>query len=655
MKNVQSADFVFYIIPGESIHDMKLLSQINDPADLRRLPVSKLQPLADEIREYMIEVLSKIGGHTGASLGPVELILALHYAFDTPRDKLVIDIGHQAYAHKIITGRRDQFPTIRQYDGLSGFLRREESVYDVFNAAHAGTSISSALGIAAARDLAGDDFQVIAFIGDAGLTAGMALEGINQVGHLKKKMIILLNDNEMSIAPNVGALSGYLNRIRIARPFNEFKHEVEEILKSIPAVGEMMLTRAKALKDALARAFIPGALWEELGLKYLGPINGHDINSILHTLEDAKKADGPVLIHALTVKGKGYGPAERDKAAWHGTSAFEISTGKFIKEPAAAPSYTAVFAEATIDLMKTDERIVAITAAMPDGTGLNKVMAAFPDRTFDAAIAEQHAVTFAAGMATEGLKPIAAIYSTFLQRAFDQIFHDVVLMGLDVTFALDRAGVAGADGPTHHGLMDFAYLRPMPGFVIMAPRDENELRHMLKTAVDYNGPASVRYPRGNGLGVEMDAEIHGLEIGKAEILREGVDVAILGIGSEVSYCLRAAERLAMDGIEATVVNARFVKPMDEELILALARSHGAIVTAEDHYLMGGFGSAVMELLEQHRLSDVRVLRLGFPDKLIEHGPQNLLLAKYGLDADGIYSRVKDFAASRMSFSPVHSR
>jgi 1-deoxy-D-xylulose-5-phosphate synthase len=634
---------------------MKLLSQINDPADLRKLPVSKLQPLADEIREYMIEVLSKIGGHTGASLGPVELILALHYAFDTPRDKLVFDIGHQAYSHKIITGRRDQFPTIRQYDGLSGFLRREESQYDVFNAAHAGTSISSALGIAAARDLKGDDFDVIAFIGDAGLTAGMALEGINQVGHLKKRMIILLNDNEMSISPNVGALAGYLNRIRVARPYNEFKHEVEELLKSIPAVGELVLSGAKAVKDTLARAFIPGALWEELGLKYLGPINGHDINSLLQTFEEAKKEEGPVLIHALTIKGKGYEPAERDKAAWHGTSAFDIATGKFIKEPSSAPAYTSVFAQATIDLMEDDERIIAITAAMPDGTGLNKVMQVFPDRTFDVAIAEQHAVTFAAGMATEGLKPIAAIYSTFLQRAFDQIFHDVVLMGLDVTFALDRAGVAGADGPTHHGLMDFAYLRPMPGFVVMAPKDENELRHMLKTAVDYNGPASVRYPRGSGFGVPLDEEIKSLEIGKAEILREGTEVAVLGIGNEVNYCLRDADKLASDGINATVVNARCVKPLDEELIVALARSHGSIVTVEDHYLMGGFGSAVIELLEERKISDVRVLRLAFPDRLIEHGPQSLLLAKYGLDADGIYSQVKNFVASRYSFDPVYSK
>ncbi len=629
---------------------MNLLKQINDPADLRKLPQAKLQPLADELREYMIETLSKIGGHTGASLGPVELILALHYAFNTPKDKLVFDIGHQAYAHKILTGRRDQFPTVRQYGGISGFLRREESAYDVFNAAHAGTSISAALGMAAARDINEEDFHVVAFIGDAGLTAGMALEGINQVGHLKKKMIIMLNDNEMSIAPNVGALSGYLNRIRGAKPYHELKHEIEEWVKMIPAVGEKMIARAKAFKDALASQFIPGALWEELGLRYMGPINGHDIDAILKTLEEAKKEDDPVLIHALTVKGKGYPPAEQDKAAWHGTSAFEISSGKFIKDSNPAPTYTNVFAQATMDLMREDEKIVAITAAMPDGTGLSKVMKEFPDRTFDAAIAEQHAVTFAAGMATEGLKPIAAIYSTFLQRAYDQIFHDVVLMGLDVTFALDRGGVAGADGPTHHGLMDFGYLRHMPGFVVMAPKDENELRHMLKTAVYYKGPASLRYPRGNGLGVEMDEQIQALEIGKAEILRDGTDVAILGIGTQVAYCMKAAEKLAFDGINATVVNARFVKPLDEELILALARSHGSLITVEDHYLMTGFGSAVLELLEQHKMYDVRVLRLGFEDKLIEHGPQNLLLAKYGLDGDGIYSNAKEFMASKYSFA-----
>jgi 1-deoxy-D-xylulose-5-phosphate synthase len=596
----------------------------------------------------MIECLSKTGGHTGASLCPVELIVGLHYGLDTPRDKLVFDIGHQAYSHKILTGRRDMFPTIRQYEGLSGFLKREESEYDVFDAAHAGTSISAALGIASARDIKNEDYNVVAFIGDAGLSVGMALEAINQVGHLKKRMIIILNDNEMSISPNVGAIAGYLNRIRGARPFNELKHEIEEVIRAIPAVGEMMFTRAKALKDLLAAAFIPGAFWEELGLKYMGPINGHDINSILQTLDAAKNEEGPVLIHAITTKGKGYEPAETDKPAWHGTSGFEISTGKFVKEKNPGPSYTSIFADATLEMMSQDDRIVAITAAMPDGTGLSKVMKVYPERVFDVAIAEQHAVTFAAGMATEGLKPIAAIYSSFLQRAFDQAFHDVALMGLDVTFAIDRAGCVGADGPTHHGMMDFSFLRPLPGFVIMAPRDENELRHMMKTAVYYDGPASVRYPRGCGKGIPIDAEMRELEIGKAEILIEGSDVAIIGIGEEVNFCLGAAKRLEDDGIRPTVVNARFVKPLDEELILTLAKSHGYLITVEDHNLIYGFGSAVIELIEDHHLTDVTVHRIGFPDKFIEHGTQQLLLAKYGLDADGIYTRVKELLAGKLT-------
>jgi len=624
---------------------MNLLKTINDPKDLRNLPVSKLPQLADEVREYMIEVLSKLGGHTGASLGAVELVIALHYAFDTPRDRLIWDVGHQAYAHKILTGRRDQFPTIRQYDGLSGFLRREESIYDVFNAAHAGTSISAALGIATARDQLGEDYHVVAIIGDGGLTAGMAMEAINQAGHLQKRLIIVLNDNEMSIAPNVGAVAGYLNRIRGGQSYNEIKAEIEEILRSIPAVGDIMFKSAKKLKDAISRAFVPGVLAEELGLRYKGPINGHDIKALLNIFEEAKKETHPVLIHVLTKKGKGYEPAEKDPYLWHGTSPFEISTGRFIKEPSTAPTYTSVFSKTVIELMEQDERIVAITAAMPDGTGLNKVMEAFPDRTYDVGIAEQHAVTFAAGLSTEGIKPIAAIYSTFLQRAYDQIYHDVCLMDLPVTFALDRAGLVGADGPTHHGVFDFAYLRPMPNMVVMAPKDENELRHMLKTAIETPHPTAVRYPRGSGVGAPLDDELRLLEIGKAEIVREGSEIAILGIGAMVYPSLRAAEKLAQQGINATVVNARFVKPLDADLIMALARSHSRIVTVEDHYLAGGFGSAVMELLEQHGHSTTRVMRLGLPDVILPHGSPKLLYAKYGLDADGIYRRIKDFIES----------
>ncbi len=624
--------------------ERSLLATIDDPADLRKLPPNKLPQLAEEIREYMIEVLSKIGGHTAASLGPVELAIALHYCFDTPRDRVVWDVGHQAYSHKILTGRRERFPTVKQNGGISGFLRREESEYDVFNAGHAGTSISAALGIATARDLKAENFHVVAVIGDGGLTAGMAMEAINQAGHQKGRFIVVLNDNEMSIAPNVGAVAGYLNRIRGGQPYNAIKDEIEEILKSIPAVGDLMFKSAKMVKDAVSRAFVPGVLAEELGFRYYGPINGHDTDALIEAFTEAKRAEHPVLIHALTKKGKGYPPAERDPYSWHGTTPFDLATGTFIKPKATAPSYTQVFADATAELMAEDPKIVAITAAMPDGTGLNKVMPRFPDRVFDVGIAEQHAVTLAAGMATEGIKPIVAIYSTFLQRAFDQVVHDVCLMDLPVTFAMDRGGLVGADGPTHHGLLDFAYMRALPNMVVMAPKDENELARMLKTAVDLPHPASLRFPRGNGLGVKVQHPIEPLEVGKAEVVRDGRDVVILAIGHMVEPSERAAEQLARDGVEATVVNARFVKPLDEEMLLVLADSIGRIVTVEDHFLAGGFGSAVLEALEAHGRSQVRVARIGVADRVVQHGAPDVLRARFGLDADGIAARVRELIA-----------
>jgi len=627
------------------VTDKPLLPTIDDPADLRKLPQSKLPQVAQEIREYMIEVLSKIGGHTAASLGPVELALALHYVFDTPRDRLVWDVGHQAYSHKILTGRRDRFPTVKQYGGLSGFLRREESEYDVFNAGHAGTSISAALGMATARDLLGKDFHVIAVIGDGGLTAGMAMEAFNQAGHDKRRLIVVLNDNEMSIAPNVGAVSGYLNRIRGGQPYNTIKDEIEELLRSIPGVGEMMFKSAKMVKDAISRAFVPGVLAEELGFRYYGPINGHDTDALVAAFQEAKHHDHPVLIHTLTMKGKGYAPAERDPYSWHGTTPFDLATGTFVKSKASAPSYTQVFAETTAKLMALDERVVAITAAMPDGTGLNKVSPKFPDRVIDVGIAEQHAVTLAAGMALEGTKPICAIYSTFLQRAFDQVVHDVCLMDIPVAFAIDRGGIVGADGPTHHGLLDFAYLRALPNMVVMAPKDENELARMLKTAVDLEHPASVRYPRGNGLGVPIEDPITAVEVGKGELLREGRDAAIIAIGHMVQPAVEAAEQLAAEGLEVAVVNARFVKPLDEEMILALADTTGCLVTVEDHFLAGGFGSAVLELLADNGRSHIKVGRLGVPDGVHQHGPQELLRAKFGIDADGIVKRVRELVAA----------
>jgi 1-deoxy-D-xylulose-5-phosphate synthase len=625
---------------------MTHLQTINSPSDLRRLSPDQLQEVADEIRQYILETMSRIGGHTGASLGAIELAVALHYAFDTPRDRIVWDVGHQAYAHKILTGRRDLLPTIKQYGGLSGFLKREESDYDTFGAGHASTSLSAALGMAIARDRENKSHHVCAVIGDASLTGGMAMEAINQAGHLKTRLIVLLNDNEMSIAPAVGALTGYLNRLREAQGYHRFKDEVGETLRLIPAFGERIHHAAKAVKDALAAAVLPGALVNELGFKYIGYVDGHNPIALVAALREAQQIkDGPVIVHALTTKGKGYPAREKNYYAWHATGPFDLATGKAIK-PAkpTPPAYTAVFGKTMCELMEKDQKIVALTAAMPDGTGVDQVLEKFPERAFDVGIAEQHCVTFAGGMACEGLKPVAAIYSTFLQRAFDQVMHDICLQKLNVTFALDRAGIVGGDGPTHHGLLDIAYLRAMPNMVLMAPKDEAEMRDMLLTAIEHPGPAALRWPRGNGFGVDINREPQSLEIGKGEILRDGeqAETAIIAYGSMVHPSLQAAEHLAQDGIETTVVNARFVKPIDAELLLALARTRRLLVTVEEAYLAGGFGSAVMELLEENGLLDkVRVVRMGVPDRIVTHGDAKLLLAKYGLDSDGIYTRVRE--------------
>ncbi|HEX7999896.1 MAG TPA: 1-deoxy-D-xylulose-5-phosphate synthase [Pyrinomonadaceae bacterium] len=623
---------------------MKLLNKINSPADLRRLRPEQLQDVATEIRQYILETMSRIGGHTGASLGAVELAVALHYAFDSPADRIVWDVGHQAYAHKILTGRRDQLPTIKQYGGISGFLKREESEYDTFGAGHASTSLSAALGMAVARDRLGQHHHVCAVIGDASLAGGMAMEAINQAGHLKTRLIVLLNDNEMSIAPAVGALTGYLNRLRGAQGYHRFKDEVGETLLSIPTFGERLHHAAKTVKDALAAAVLPGALVSELGFKYIGYVDGHNPRALVAALREAQQIkDGPVIVHALTTKGKGYPAGEKNYYAWHATGPFDLATGQPVKSAKpSAPAYTAVFGKTMCELMAKDKSIVALTAAMPDGTGIDQVLEKFPDRAFDVGIAEQHCVTFAGGMACEGLKPVATIYSTFLQRAFDQVMHDICIQKLSVTFALDRAGIVGGDGPTHHGLLDIAYLRPMPNMIVMAPKDEGEMRDMLLTAIEYPGPAALRYPRGNGVGADISREPQMLEIGKGEILRDGGDVAIIAYGSMVYPSLKAAEQLATEGIETTVVNARFVKPLDAGLLLALARTRRLIVTVEEAYLAGGFGSAVMELLEENGLQDqVRVVRMGVPDRLVTHGDPKLLLAKYGLDPDGIYTRVKE--------------
>ena len=623
---------------------MRFLSEINSPADLRQLRVEDLQEVADEVRQFIIDTCSRVGGHTGASLGAVELAVAMHYVFDTPNDKLVWDVGHQAYAHKILTGRRDELHTIKQYGGLSGFLRRDESEYDTFGAGHASTSVSAALGMAVARDTKKKDFHVCAMIGDSSLAGGMAMEAINQAGHLKSRLIVLLNDNGMSIAPAVGSLSGYLNRIKEAQSYQHLKEEIGDALGSVPGIGGKLRAAAKSVKDAIAAAVLPGALVNELGFKYIGYVDGHNVPMLVRALEEAKKVDdGPVIVHALTTKGKGFPNPEKNYYAYHATGPFDPQTGlPYKSSKVTPPTYTEVFGRTMCELMAKDERIVALTAAMPDGTGVDKVLEKFPERSFDVGIAEQHAMTFCAGMACEGLKPVAAIYSTFLQRAFDQVIHDVCLQDLDVTIAMDRAGIVGADGPTHHGLLDIAYLRGYPNIVLMAPKDEAEMRDMMLTAIEHPGPAALRYPRGNGFGVDISEAPNKIEVGKAEILKDGGEVAIIAYGSMVYPAMEAAKNLEKDGIEATVINARFVKPLDSELIIALAQSMRLIVTVEDAYLAGGFGSAILELLEENSLSDkIKVVRMGVPDRIVTHGDPKLLLAKYGLDVDGIYSRVTE--------------
>ncbi len=624
---------------------MRFLSEINSPKDLRQLRVEDLQEVADEVRQFILETTSRVGGHTGASLGAVELAVAMHYAFDTPKDRLVWDVGHQAYAHKILTGRRDQMHTIKQYGGLSPFLRRDESEYDTFGAGHASTSLSAALGMSIARDSNKDDFHVCALIGDSSLAGGMAMEAINQAGHLKSRMIVLLNDNEMSIAPAVGGLARYLNRIKGAQSYQHLKEEIGDTLESVPHFGERLKRAAKTVKDAIAAAVLPGALVNELGFKYIGYVDGHNVEMLVHALEEAKKIDdGPVIVHALTTKGKGFPNPEKNYYAYHATGPYDIKTGLPHKSnKVAAKTYTQIFGETMCELMAADDKIVALTAAMPDGTGMDFVLDKFPERAFDVGIAEQHAVTFCAGMACEGLKPVAAIYSTFLQRAFDQIIHDVCLQDLNVTFAMDRSGIVGADGPTHHGLLDISYLRGYPNIILMAPKDEAELRDMLLTSIEHPGAAAIRYPRGSGFGVDVSGKPKLLEIGKSEILRDAEgDAAIIALGSMVYPAMETAKHLAKDGIEATVVNARFVKPLDVELILALARTKRFIVTVEEAYLAGGFGSAILELLEENDLLDkVKIIRMGVPDRIITHGDPKLLLAKYGLDADGIYQKVKE--------------
>ncbi|MDF2634486.1 MAG: 1-deoxy-D-xylulose-5-phosphate synthase [Pelosinus sp.] len=618
-----------------------ILEGINKPQDLRKLSYEQIKLLAKEIRHFLICSVSKTGGHLAPSLGVVELTLAIHKVFNSPVDKIVWDVGHQSYVHKILTGRRNEFCTLRQFGGISGFPKISESAHDIFGTGHSSTSISAALGIALARDIAGDKESVIAVIGDGSLTGGQAYEALNHAGHSGTNMIVILNDNEMSIAKNVGAISEYLSKMRTEPKYTKVKQDIEFLLRRIPAIGDSVAKTVERVKDSLRYLLVPGVLFEELGFNYIGPIDGHNFELLSEVLEKAKKMQGPILIHVLTCKGKGYKPAECNPDKYHGVGPYCIETGEVVKN-GDTPTYTSVFGEVLLNLAKQDSRIVAITAAMPEGTGLKKFANQFPKRFFDVGIAEQNAVTMAAGMATKGMRPVVALYSTFAQRAYDQILHDICLQKLPVIFALDRAGIVGEDGPTHHGLFDYSYLRHIPNLTIMAPKDEDELRHMMFTAVKMDSPVAIRYPRGSGLGVPMDKPLQPLTIGEAEELKGGADVVFLAVGSMIEPCIAAREILASEGIEVGVVNARFVKPLDEQMLRKLSRDVRIIITVEENILAGGFGSAVLEYLNAQNLHGVKVLRLGFPDQFIEQGTRSQIFKKYGLHAEGIASAASSF-------------
>ena len=627
-----------------------LLDALGSPEAVRQFTDDQLHQLSGEVRRFIIDSVSETGGHFASNLGTVELTVALFHQFDFRKDRVVWDVGHQAYPHKILTGRKDRFPTLRQHNGLSGFLKIEESpVYDHFGAGHASTSISAALGMAAARDLQKQDFTCVAVIGDGSMTAGMAFEALNQAGYLEtKNFLVILNDNDMSINPNVGSLQGYLNQIMSGQYYNRWRDRIEHAIKAIPleSVSKGVAKAAKWTEDSVKRLFIPGLLFEDLGFRYMGPVDGNDAVATSRAIHEAKEKmqDGPVLLHVQTKKGYGYEPAVQDPLKWHGVTAFDAEAGE-MKKPAAGgpPAYTKVFAEALIELAKKDEKIVAITAAMLDGTGLNHFQKAFPDRTFDVGIAEQHAVTFGAGLATQGLRPVCAIYSTFLQRGFDQVAHDVCLQDLPVVFAMDRAGIVGADGPTHHGLYDMAYLRCLPNIVCMAPKDENELRRMLMTALYCGHPAALRYPRGNGFGVPLDETITALPVGKGELLREGSDLAIVAYGPLVQTALQAAETLAQEGLSCAVLNARFLKPLDTELITSWARTCKGVVALEEGVEKGGFTGAVAEALADAGLAKP-LLRCAVGDHIVHHGDQKRLLDEEGLSPEKILSRIRAFTA-----------
>lgn len=612
---------------------MGLLERIHRPQDLQQLGLEDLKELAQEIRQEMIKVVSQNGGHLAPNLGVVELTLALHRTFESPRDKIIWDVGHQTYIHKILTGRLDQFKTIRQYKGLSGFPKRSESPCDCFETGHASTSISAAVGFAKARDVLKEDHHVVAVIGDGAMTGGMAFEALNHAGHTKTNVIVVLNDNEMSISHNVGAMSSYLSRLRSDPRYDKQKEQIEHALQRIPRIGSRVTKAVSRAKDSLKYLLLPGQIFEEFGFTYLGPIDGHDQALVEQILFQAKNKKGPVLVHIVTRKGKGYGPAEKNPDIFHGVGPFQLETGALVKKTA-PKTYTAVFGETLCSLALKDPRIAAICAAMPGGTGLQEFSERFPERFYDVGIAEQHAVTFAAGLAFGGLKPVVAIYSTFFQRAYDQVLHDVCLQQANVVLAIDRAGVVGDDGPTHHGIFDIAIFRVIPNLIFMAPKDENELRHMLYTALKQSGPVALRYPRSVGQGVTMDETLEEIPLGKGEVLRKGRDVTLIGVGPLVYTCLQAARELRYLGVEATVLNLRYITPLDRELIVYYARLTGKIITVEDHVLKGGVGSAVLELLEEEGIYGVPLERIGYDD-FVDQGSIDQLQTVHGLSVRGI--------------------
>ncbi|KGX90916.1 1-deoxy-D-xylulose-5-phosphate synthase [Pontibacillus halophilus JSM 076056 = DSM 19796] len=619
------------------------LTTIKDPSFLKDLSTEELENLATSIRNFLIEELSVTGGHLGANLGVVELTLALHKIFDSPTDKFVWDVGHQSYIHKILTGRADQFSTLRQYKGLCGFPKRNESEHDVWETGHSSTSLSAAMGMVLARDMQGADYSVVPVIGDGALTGGMALEALNHIGHEKKNMTVILNDNEMSIASNVGALHNMLGRMRSARKYHWVKDEMEILLKRIPAVGGRLATAAERIKDSMKYFMVPGMFFEELGFTYYGPVDGHDFNDLSETIQYAKKTEGPVIVHVVTKKGKGYHPAESDqKDKWHGVGPYKIESGEKIKPTNAPPAWSEVVSETLQKKAREDNRIAAITPAMILGSKLEKFGEEFPDRLFDVGIAEQHATTLAAGMATQGMKPFLAIYSTFLQRAYDQLVHDVCRQNLNVTFGIDRAGLVGADGETHQGVFDIAFMRHLPNMTIMMPKDENEGQHMVHTALEYDdGPVAVRYPRGNGLGVHMDEELQEIPIGSWEVLKSGTDAAILTFGTTISMALEASNMLEKKGISVQVINARYIKPMDEAMLHDLMAQSMPLLTVEEAVLQGGFGSAVLEFAQDHQYYNQIVQRIGIPDRYIEHGSVGQLYEEVGLTKENIADKLEE--------------